>query len=217
MSIPSGIPIALIPAIMQQQKIMTQPYPIQTMQPKQVSEIYCTPQTNKENGTKGKDGKNGKSPFIGTNGNWYVYNDDSGSYYDTGISATGGGCSVSKTYISLDKGEIYSEGETIGLYSSLDVFGRACSSVDKTSFVLDKGNYTLQLFIAGHSGNVVVGLFGSDLPVYQFTGKNEVYSEISFVVPSDGMVFYLQNADGNPLLIDEDTNSEYNFVVTKWS
>lgn len=33
-------------------------------------------------------GKSGKSPFIGANGNWYSYNDSTFKYEDTGTSAS---------------------------------------------------------------------------------------------------------------------------------
>lgn len=40
-------------------------------------------------GDKGDDGKNAYSPYIGTNGNWYFYNDTTQQYEDSGRSATG--------------------------------------------------------------------------------------------------------------------------------
>lgn len=33
-------------------------------------------------------GLNGKSPYVGENGNWFAFNDSSREYYDTGIAAT---------------------------------------------------------------------------------------------------------------------------------
>ena len=37
-----------------------------------------------------KDGEDGKSPYIGTNGNWWVWDADKGAYTDTGTAASGG-------------------------------------------------------------------------------------------------------------------------------
>ncbi len=36
-----------------------------------------------------RKGDNGKSPYVGTNGNWWFYNDDTGVYEDSGRPATG--------------------------------------------------------------------------------------------------------------------------------
>lgn len=37
----------------------------------------------------GAKGDNGKSPYVGTNGNWFEYNAETGAYEDTGIAAQG--------------------------------------------------------------------------------------------------------------------------------
>jgi hypothetical protein len=42
-------------------------------------------------GAKGDKGDNGKSPYIGLNGNWYVYNDTTGQYEDSGQTSQGSG------------------------------------------------------------------------------------------------------------------------------
>ena len=42
-------------------------------------------------GPQGLPGENGRSPYIGENGNWYEYSDIKQEYYDTGIAATGQG------------------------------------------------------------------------------------------------------------------------------
>ena len=36
-------------------------------------------------------GEDGKSPYIGENGNWFIYNDDTGEWEDSGISPSAGG------------------------------------------------------------------------------------------------------------------------------
>ena len=38
----------------------------------------------------GKNGTDGKSPYIAENGNWVVWDDETKTYIDTGISASGG-------------------------------------------------------------------------------------------------------------------------------
>lgn len=82
--------------------------------------------------------ESGKSPYIGENGNWYVWDDDAGAYADTGVSAGGGGSGVALDETLTQSGQA-AEAKAVG--DALDALSQQIGDLaeleteDKSSLV----------------------------------------------------------------------------------
>lgn len=216
MGIPTGIPIGLIPAIMamNQSKSMTNAYPHKTLKPKQISENQKLQERPVKDGENGTDGK---SPFIGTNGNWYEFSSVFNAYVDTGIKASPDPIKISKAYIEVEKNISTEPNDIINIKSVRHAIGDDFASLSNSVISLPKGKYTIELQVENAAKNqecnIELCVNGSN--VYRFKGVEHIVREY-FISSNSSADVVLANRGDRAISLMDSQNSRYNIIITKY-